>query len=81
MESARSLSLRDERRVVLLPLELLLLRLEVELECFREVEEVGEVGWPLSMGPTGTIVMAPKPPRPGTRGEVGDKSSIRYSGC
>lgn len=81
MESGRSLDLRDERRVVLLLLELLLLRPEeeVELECFREVGEVGSIGWPSSMGPAGTIAIAPKFPKPGTRGEVGDKSSMRYS--
>lgn len=59
-----------------LPLELLLLRLdEVELECFRVVGEVGSTGWSC-MGLAGMVVIGPKPPIPGTMGDVGLSSSI-----
>lgn len=33
------------------------------------------------MAPTGRVVIAPKLPRPGTKGEVGERSTIVYSWC
>ena len=69
----------------MLPLELLLLlrrpEEEVELECFMIAGEVGSIGWWSSMGPTGTVFITPNPPRSETKGDVGDRSSIRYLGC
>lgn len=65
----------DVRRLVLLPLELELLWPE-ELECFMVVGEVGSTERS-SMCPAGIVVMATNPPRPGTRGDVGDRSPMR----
>lgn len=77
MESGRSLCL-DERRDPLPP-ELLPLRLEeLELECFKVVGEAGPMGWSSCMGPAGMVFIVPKVPRPGTKGDAGDKCSIGY---
>ena len=40
------------------------------------VGEVGSIGWSLGMGPAGMVVIAPKPPIPGTIGYAGLKSSM-----